>query len=380
MISANLIIDSYYEGGSKGNAGDDPISKLLPCGNQGGFRTRRNKKGKHAFAILYSSLDEPDWSDTLDEETGIFVYFGDNRTPGHALHDTPRKGNELLRDCYNKLACQPPNRLGIPPFFIFTNGVKGRDVVFRGLAAPGSNLLNANEELVAIWKNKSGERFQNYRAVFTILDVPEVSRDWIQDLLEGNILTNNTPNPWKKWVIDGIYSPLQAPSTLSFRTKEQQTPDTINKKEMIEVIYKYFKKRPTDFEYCAAEIAKMMDPNILSIEVTRHSRDGGRDGLGKYRIGTSGDNIKVDFSLEAKCYKSGQGVGTKEVSRLISRFRNRQFGILITTSHLDPQAYNEIRQDGHPIIIVSGVNIVNILLQAGIGSAEEVNQWLKSKF
>ncbi|MCP1762460.1 O-acetyl-ADP-ribose deacetylase (regulator of RNase III) [Bradyrhizobium japonicum] len=36
--------------------------------------------------------------------------------------------------------------------------------------------------------------------------------------------------------------------------------------------------------------------------------------------------------LEAKCYGSGNSVGVREMSRLISRLRHRQFGVLVTTS------------------------------------------------
>ena len=39
LEEAPLIVDAIYEGGEKGNIGDDPISKLIPgCENQGGFR------------------------------------------------------------------------------------------------------------------------------------------------------------------------------------------------------------------------------------------------------------------------------------------------------------------------------------------------------
>jgi Restriction endonuclease len=44
------------------------------------------------------------------------------------------------------------------------------------------------------------------------------------------------------------------------------------------------------------------------------------------------------------------GVGVKELSRLISRLRHRQFGILVTTSYLGHQAYEELRSDRHPVL------------------------------
>jgi len=88
-----------------------------------------------------------------------------------------------------------------------------------------------------------------------------------------------------------------------------------------------------------------MDPNIKIEMVTRPSVDGGRDAIGTYRVGPLADRIALDFSLEAKCYAPENGVGVKELSRLISRLRHRQFGILVTTSFLGHQAYQELRSD-----------------------------------
>ena len=38
LADADLYVDAIYEGGTAGTFGDDPISRLLPCGNRGGFR------------------------------------------------------------------------------------------------------------------------------------------------------------------------------------------------------------------------------------------------------------------------------------------------------------------------------------------------------
>jgi hypothetical protein len=55
---------------------------------------------------------------------------------------------------------------------IGTEGDKGRNMVFRGLAAPGVEGDPA-DELVAIWRSKKGERLQNYKAKFTTLQRPQ---------------------------------------------------------------------------------------------------------------------------------------------------------------------------------------------------------------
>ncbi|MBK8029536.1 MAG: hypothetical protein IPK17_08460 [Chloroflexi bacterium] len=33
---------------------------------------------------------------------------------------------------------------------------------------------------------KDGQRFQNYRAIFTILDVDLIAREWLDDLMTSN--------------------------------------------------------------------------------------------------------------------------------------------------------------------------------------------------
>jgi hypothetical protein len=44
LAGSDLVVDRVYRGGIAGNAGDDPLSKLLPVGNQGGFRTLGSPK------------------------------------------------------------------------------------------------------------------------------------------------------------------------------------------------------------------------------------------------------------------------------------------------------------------------------------------------
>ena len=57
-------------------------------------------------------------------------------------------------------------------------------------------------------------------------------------------------------------------------------------------------------------------------------------------------------AIEAKLYAENHGVGVRYTSRLISRIKNKEFGILVTTSYVDKQAYDEIKTDGTKIMIV----------------------------
>ena len=87
--------------------------------------------------------------------------------------------------------------------------------------------------------------------------------------------------------------------------------------------------------------------------------------------------LKIDCALEAMCYAETNGIGIKQMSRLISRIRYRQFGILITTSYVDEQAYQEVVEDGHPILVVTATDIARILRINSITS-ENIDEYLNS--
>ena len=65
------------------------------------------------------------------------------------------------------------------------------------------------------------------------------------------------------------------------------------------------------------------------------------------------------------------------MSRLISRIRYRQFGILVTTGYVHHQAYAEIINDGHPILIVTARDIARILLNHSINTGN-LRAWIES--
>jgi hypothetical protein len=376
LAEADLVVDATYRGGTLGHSGDDPLGRLIPgAGNQGGFRAVRSD-GHVAMVVLYSSGENPDWPDLLDVFTGTLTYYGDNRNPGQELHHTTRRGNELLRRVFADIHATPPRRDKGPPFLFFTRGARGRDVVFRGLAVPGAEGFPQTVDLVAVWKTKDDQRFQNYRATFTVLDVQTVSRSWITALRDQPGSLENSPAAWSAWVKQGRYIALKAPPVIPHRSKGEQLPKTALERSILRCVYEYFSGDPYAFEPCAVAIARMMDGNVGDTTVTRRSRDGGRDAVGTYRIGLEQNQILVEFALEAKCYEQSKGLGVKEAARLISRLRHRQFGILVTTSFLGEQAYRELKEDEHPVIGVSGGDIARILIKAGYASPETVTAWL----
>ena len=140
LKDADLIVDAIYLGGTANNAADDPINVLTRSGNMGGFR-KVGRKQHTKYVVLYSSQSDPDWPDELDPSTGLFTYYGDNKTPGSELHETTRGGNKLLARVFDQIHASPSRRSEVPPFFVFTKAplYGGRAVQFRGLAVPGAN-------------------------------------------------------------------------------------------------------------------------------------------------------------------------------------------------------------------------------------------------
>ncbi|WMI57847.1 restriction endonuclease [Streptomyces rochei] len=378
------MVDAVYAGGTRGHAGDDPIGKLLPgTGNQGGFRYAGSPaRGTVRLAVLYTSGGAVDWPDHLDTETGTFTYYGDNRTPGKGLHETPRKGNVLLRDAFALSHGSAQERAsGVPPFLLFEKAAPGRAVRFRGLLAPGGPTLVPDDELAAIWRTTGAQRFQNYRSRFTVLDQARISRAWIRHVLAGgNPLEGECPEAWRTWVESRVYRPLLAPVTTVIRSAAQQLPDDRTGQAMLAEIREYFRGRETDFEACAVAVWRLIAPATGTVDVTRPSRDGGRDAVGSYVVGPPAAPISIDFTLEAKCYEPDNSVGVREVSRLISRIRHRNFGVLVTTSHFNRQVQSEVHEDGHPIALVCGRDITDALRQHGRTTPAAVREWLQQSF
>ncbi|MER6405029.1 restriction endonuclease [Streptomyces viridosporus] len=382
LSQADLVVDSVYEGGSRGNMGDDPIARLVKgVGNQGGIRYVGSPgKGPVRLAVLYTSGSDVDWPDFLDVETGIVTYYGDNKKPGRELHDTQPRGNILLRDVFAASHGGEKQRLvGVPPIFFFQREQGGgRAVRFRGLLVPGGAAISPDNELAAIWRSSAGRRFQNYRAQFTVLDHAHISRDWMEHVISGgNPLEDDCPAPWAAWVHKRTYVPLLAPATTTIRTKAEQLPDDREGWAILERIRGYFQNREHYFERCAAGIWRMVAPRTGTLEVTRPSRDGGRDAVGRYILGPASRTISIDFALEAKCYSPGNSVGVREMSRLISRLRHRNFGVLVTASYFHRQVQEEVEEDAHPIVMISGRDIVEILRVEGRTTAAAVQRWLE---
>lgn len=374
----DLVVDEVYEGGNSGNISDDVISKLMNVGNAGGFRIRNIcNESERAYIVLYTSNEDLDWPDILNPETGQFKYYGDNKKPGQKLDS--KKGNLILENIFNE-----KNRNSIPPVFIFMKNPtvnSNRSVKFLGLAVPEDYYMGKDNSLKAIWRTSKGERFLNYEAHFTILNTGTIKKEWLEYLVNGDPLNSEyAPKSWLKYVKSGLTEDniLQSPKNKEYRSKNEQLPSTVEELNKLDFIYNYYKDTPNKFEFFAAKLVGLMDEHFLDFEITRAVRDGGIDAIGNYRLGHQNHSIKLRCALEAKCYYREHSNGVKLVSRLISRLKYRDFGIFVTTSYVSEQAYKEVLEDGHPVIIVSGKDIIDILNKSHINTNELIFNFMEN--
>tara|TARA_B100000780_G_C21076055_1_gene433174 strand:- start:21 stop:1214 length:1194 start_codon:yes stop_codon:yes gene_type:complete len=373
----DLVVDEIYVGGTKGNRGDDVISKLFKVGNAGGIRSLKGNNELPNIIVLYSTGEEIDWPDSIDLETGTVTYFGDNRTPGSDIDS--RRGNKKIKAIFEAIENA---REKIPPIFMVKKQTipNGNTIKFIGLLVPGS-FKKSKEDLVSIWNSKNGSRFQNYKISLTILNESKIKKEWLRDVISGKgHSSRHAPPSWLHWIKTGKIRPLTSRINTEVLTKSQQLPKdkSIEFKILTELNNHFSSIHKGDYyfeKFVNYTLSKYWDRNVVNIENTRGSKDGGIDGLGTYRIGIQPKTKNVQFYVQSKRYTSGS-VGVADVARLISRIRDRQFGVMVTTSHVNQQALKEVQEDNHPIIFISAIDLIEILQGANIGSIKALKDAL----
>ena len=266
---------------------------------------------------------------------------------------------------------------------------------FIGLMAPGIKWRPQKDWLIAVWGcNFAKERFQNYKALFTVVDTSSgsaahsgagINLAWVTDIINGRAYESEyAPLEWKRFIDGKNFKSLICKPLSGVKSKAEQLPDTPLGMEMLQALHDYFIEEDNgySFEPFACDIARQMDERVATLDVTSPYRDHGFDGVGKYRIFSRSENqVFADFYLQAKCYDPSNGLGVGDTSRVISRIKNRQFGILFTTSYVAEQAFTEILDDGHPVNIVSGKDIIAFIQNdLELYSTEALLEWLKKNY
>ena len=388
LEGVHLAAGTVYEGGVTGNLSDDPLARLLKGGNSGGFRYCGSVDNLN-YLIITITTDNQQWTDTIDPESGTVICYGDNRSPDHGIHDTPRHGNLILRKLFKNLHSSIDPRCHVPPIFLFSkhpNKASPRSIRFLGVCAPGSPGLKAANDLTRKQKRVESRPFWNYRATFTLLDIPVIKRAWIHDLEMGRKDSPHRPIVWKMWLKSGLYRPLQQGRRYRVRSSGMQLPADDLRKALLFKLYRYFSSEPYKFLHFAADVYALTDSKITLERVRRHSSDGSYTITGKFRLGIDADPIHLGFLVETKCYNPGIGarkrksIGVKEILKLLSRLEDQQFGVLVTTSVVTQQAYEAIREQNHPVICIAGTDIIDILMSSNITSVRQLTGWLSDNY
>jgi hypothetical protein len=389
-VPTELRLDASYRNTNDWKQPEDVFNKFFRfsdgkgINNTSGFRPKSKNGGSTdilscAFCVLVTTFGETEWPDTLDRQNGIFTYYGDNRSSGRPLADTAVGGNRLLESVFSLL--HVGRREDIPPFLSFEKYKTdaGTQMRFLGLACPGGVGLSAFDDLVAVWRVKGDVRFQNYRAVFTVLREEIVSREWLNDLVSGTPSQESPhcPQSWQRWVQSGSYTPLMCARQVSPRSRQQQLPRSDREWNILRHIRETLTDR--EFEFFAAELVRIMDDRFANLTVTRAVRDGGRDVVGSYRVGHDSHQVLLSVYIEAKQWDPESAVGVKPMMRLLARLKYRDLGVFVTTSYFEAQVQEELIEDQHPVLLVSGVDIVHLLVRAeldDISAGGKLEQWL----
>lgn len=206
LSNSNLLVNEIYKGGKASGKGSEVLHKLFPgMSNSGGFRIKEGGNPKRDYlTILYADNKHKAWFNIFESSTGKFIYYGDNKDSNIPIESVSKKGINLLKRI--NAFFQNGERKNIPPIFVFVKGNEGWDVRFIGIAVPGF----LDEQFLEEVSYDDGKgRVANYKSVYTVLDIPSISREWINDVMDGKAYDSvNAPSTWKKWIDEGIYKPL----------------------------------------------------------------------------------------------------------------------------------------------------------------------------
>jgi len=138
-----LIVDAVYLGGTNNNSGDDALAKSCDAVT-GRLSILRTRDGSSApYVVLYSTLADLEWPDTLDTATERSCISGQQEN--QARNSTIRIGAAMRFYGLCTSGCTPTQHIASKFHPSWCSPKRrhygGRAVQFRGLAAPGGKEL-----------------------------------------------------------------------------------------------------------------------------------------------------------------------------------------------------------------------------------------------
>lgn len=329
-----------------------------------------NKNNIPAYIILIThektgGILNP-WDDVIDLATGHIYYWGDAKYHPTKKH-TDFKGNQILQRVYN-LILDDNARYLIPPILHFTKPKSGI-VVFNGLCVM--------DKLELTWFVDHNHPVRNYRAYLTILDIEEVSIDWLHKRVtcsDLKLIQMDAPDNWRKYM-NGDIRKLDIWKSELKNIDQQLPPENSDEEKVLEELRQL---SPLEFEAVTVAILKQLKDVTHSITRTRLVGDGGFDFFGHFQLPYP-LSYDISFLGEAKKYKRKNPVQPKHISRLVSRLNRGQYGIFITTSYYTEQAQREVFEDGYPVKLFAGGDLIKMMKDLRLIQNGQLNKdWISS--
>jgi hypothetical protein len=305
------------------------------------------------------------WEDTIDYSTGSIYYWGDAKFDSKKSYSQFR-GNKHLLITFEKIL---ENRVEeVPPILHFSKIERGL-VKFNGLCAL--------TDLDLTWFEDKGNPVKNYRCELAILDAEEIELEWLHHRAKCNDpsrINDKAPKVWKDYIKGNTRKlDVWAKSVLS---KDEQLPANGTNEELI--LTRISQLTPTQFEAFVVELFKNLPHVNHKIVRTRPTADGGFDFYGQFSIPYP-VRYEIDFLGEAKKFSRSNAVQPKHVSRLVARLGRGQFGVFVTTSYYTKQTQREVLEDGYPVKLFSGNDIVNMLQELRLVKDGKIsNEWMST--
>jgi len=305
------------------------------------------------------------WEDIVDYNSGSIYYWGDAKF-NIQRHFTEYRGNKRLIQVWDYIL---ENQLHlVPPILHFSKPTKGI-VKFTGLCAM--------TDLKYSWFEENGKPVKNLRVELTLLDTDEVNISWLHSRAKCSdfkILNESAPKIWRNYV-SGKIQKLEIHRQKLLKKDKQLPEENSNDGQILNQLVSL---KPVDFETVVVEIFKQLPHVTHNITKTRHVKDEGFDFYGEFSIPYP-LAYKIDFLGEVKRYKRNNGVGPELISRLVARLGRGQFGIFVTTSYYTEQAQREVLEDGYPVRLYSGIDLINFLRELRLLTNNSIKQeWLQT--
>ena len=373
-INTYRIGNTYRDRGETTLKGDHFLSWLnikgSGMGNTEGIRSFRYIE-KHsklpAYIVLVTNENtsghQNPWDDIVDYSSGKILYWGDAKA-----HETRRhndfKGNKLLEMIfYYQL---DGKREFIPPILHFSKPKRGY-VKFNGLCAL--------DHLELSWFDDHGKPVRNYRAHLSILDLDDLSVTWLhQRARSGGVSQTNrgAPAVWKSY-LKGNLRKLDVWKN-DVRSTDDQLPGLSTEENKL--LCQLTGLTSTVFEAVVVGIFRGMTQVVHSITRTKATADGGFDFFGTFELPRP-LNYRINFLGELKKYFRTTPVGPGDISRVVARLGHGQCAIFVTTSYFTKTAQREVLDDGYPIRLISGIELINMMKELRIISNGKINsEWI----